>query len=112
MGQRESQETGEPNSAIHSPSAFDIPIKEPHQGINYTQSRRELRRQFFHIRGRAETAPCPALPPLTLVENRGVTWGQSRWPALPFSLDPEGTPEQGKKWLRLNTLKPEYFEFG
>ena len=24
----------------------------------------------------------------------------------------EGTPEQWRKWLRLNTLKPEYFEFG
>ncbi|MXQ85691.1 hypothetical protein E5288_WYG016494 [Bos mutus] len=32
MGQRESQGTGEPTSAIHSPSAFDIPVKEPHQG--------------------------------------------------------------------------------
>lgn len=72
MGQKESQGTGEAASAIHSPSAFDIPVKEPHQGVTNTQSRRELRRQSFHIRGRAEALPLPRnSPPLTLVENKG-----------------------------------------
>ena len=61
MGQQESQGTGEAASAIHSPTAFDIPVKEPHQGVTNAQSRRELRRQSFHIRGRAEALPYPAI---------------------------------------------------